>query len=197
VSKQRLILAIACALALALLVGCEQDEIHRYQVPRVETPRPRASAPKDMPERNAAKPPHMTYTVPDGWNQSADLVPMSVLTFVIGDGNQQAKCTVSPFRGPAGGLLANVNRWRGQVGLGPTDEDHIPKEVREIEVAGQPAYYVDLSGPEAAGDKRQRILSVMLLRDEQTWVFVIRGPAALVGRQKDAFEAFVGSVRFE
>ena len=187
-SKQRPILVIACALALAALAGCDQDEIRRYQVPRVETPRPRTSAPKGtLP----------TYTVPDGWKQSTRLAAMSVLTFLVGDGDQQARFTVSPLAGDAGGLLANVNRWRGQVGLDPTDEAGLPQDLQEIEVAGTRAHYVDLIGPESAGDERQRILSVMLVRDKQTWFFLLRGPAATVGTQKDAFDAFVRSVKFE
>lgn len=341
-SKQRLILAIACALALAPLVGCEQDEIRRYQVARVETPRPRASAPDRMlgaivphddrmwffklagpkqtleahkeafdrfvrsvhfeangtidwtvpeawekgadsenryatfevgskdnrlelavtqfpregdmasvlmnvnrwrgqlglapvgeaeldsvttrleldgiaatvvdiirpgtpsrppaaaqPAREAGPRLPLTYTVPEGWKQQADPGPVSVLTFLIRDGSQQGRFTVSPLAGDADGLLTSVNLWRAEVGLDPTNEAGLRDQLQEFDVAGGRAPYVDLSGPESAGDKRKRILSVMLSRDEQTWFFVLRGPAALVGTQKDAFEAFVRSVKFD
>ncbi len=63
-----------------------------------------------------------------------------------------------------------------------------------MNVGGSPGQYVDLTGPESAGGLR--ILAVMVPREKTTWFFKMRGPADLVGRQKSAFEAFVGSVRF-
>jgi hypothetical protein len=63
-----------------------------------------------------------------------------------------------------------------------------------MNVDGEHGGYVDLTGPESAG--ASRILAVMVQRDGSTWFFKMRGPADLVGRQKNSFEAFVGSVRF-
>jgi len=51
-----------------------------------------------------------------------------------------------------------------------------------------------LTGPESAGGSR--ILAVMVSRGDISWFFKMRGPADLVGREKAAFEAFIGSVRF-
>ena len=47
----------------------------------------------------------------------------------------------------------NVNRWRGQAGLPPADEDQIRKEAVPLEVDGAKGLYFDLdsSGGEADG----------------------------------------------
>ncbi len=54
-----------------------------------------------------------------------------------------------------GELLANVNRWRGKVGLPGVEEEELKDAVREFKVAtGQPGYIVDAKGkkdPTAGG----------------------------------------------
>jgi hypothetical protein len=148
-----------------------------------------------MPPRtgeSASTPIH--YDTPSGWT----LRPagaMSVATLSATRGADSAEITVTPFAGAAGGLLSNVNRWRGQLHLAPVTEEQLRKEIREISVAGGPAQYVDLLGAENGGP-RERILGVITSHGGQTWFFKMKGPAELVGNEKPSFEAFVKSVRF-
>ena len=92
--------------------------------------------------------------------------------------------------------MANVNRWRREVGLAELNEDQFAKDVTAMMVASNPAVYVDESGSGDSPD-RKRILGVIVPKDGRTWFFALRGPADLVGREKPAFEAFMKSVRFE
>ncbi len=115
--------------------------------------------------------------------------------FQVTDGTATADITITPFEGPAGGVTANVNRWRTQVlKMDPLDEQQIRQILHEITVDGKQAQYVDLSGPESAGVQRPRVLGVIAARGEKTWFFKMIGPADLVDKQKPAFEAFVKSV---
>ncbi len=88
-------------------------------------------------------------------------------------------------------LLANVNRWRGQVGLGAVKAEEVKKLVQPFDGAGAEAQALDMTG------LRHRILIVMLPRREETWIFKMMGAPDLVGKQKPAFEKFVRSVRFD
>lgn len=136
----------------------------------------------------------LSYQTPAGWKKQEKAAMFSVATFTVSDANQTAEVTISPFPGDAGGLLENVNRWRTkQLALPAVTEEELQKDLKRIEVDGVAGSYVDLLGP--AGSDRQRILGVMVPR-KQTWFFKMRGPAALVEKQKDAFEAFVKSARF-
>ena len=135
------------------------------------------------------------YTLPDSWKKSAKQVPFALAVFRVEDGGEGADITISPLSGPAGGLLPNYNRWRGQAGLKPVGEEAMKKELGEIEVAGIKARYADVSG--AGGEKRRRILGVVLPHGGDTWFFKMDGPASLVEKQKPVFEAFVKSVRFD
>jgi hypothetical protein len=139
----------------------------------------------------------LQYDKPEGWKEKPDPTGIRLLVFQIGDGGKSADAAITALSGPAGGLLANVNRWRNQIHLEQVDEEQLHKELQQIEVAGTAAAYVDLTGPEFAGRPSQRILGVVLPRGAQTWFFTIKGPADLVEKQKPAFEAFVKSVRFD
>jgi hypothetical protein len=165
------------------LTGPGAGKMAQRQRPVEERPGPRAAA---------LGRPKLKYEMPPGWKELPG-DDLRVAAFKVADGEQAATVTVIPL--PGGDLLANVNRWRNQLGLPPIEADQVKRDVKSIKVAGTDAPYVDLTGPEKAGG-RQRILAVMLAREGRTWFFKMTGPDELLGRQKQAFERFVASVRF-
>jgi hypothetical protein len=88
------------------------------------------------------KPP--TYTPPPGWNE-APARQMRVATFIPpGEGKQPELYVSTPFGGT---LLMNVNRWRGDAGLGNVTEAELPKVTTEVMLGSTKAYKVDFKGP--------------------------------------------------
>jgi hypothetical protein len=151
--------------------------------------------PAGHPPLGTRKPFH--FTRPEGWEELPD--PWSrplpaAAAFRAGKDRGAPEVTVTPLGGAAGGLLANVNRWRGQVGLAPVEEGDLQKDLHTLDVDGKPAPYVDLAGQGSSG---RRILAVLAVRGGTTWFFKMMGPADAVGRHKAAFEQFVKSVRFD
>jgi hypothetical protein len=96
----------------------------------------------------------------------------------------------------AGGDTANVNRWRGQVGLPPLEEAEVQRLAEKVELSGQPADLYDVNGTSPGSGDPLRILAVVFHRDETAWFFKVTGEAALVEKQKPAFIAFLKSVQF-
>ncbi|MCZ6699971.1 MAG: hypothetical protein O7D94_13655 [Planctomycetota bacterium] len=130
-----------------------------------------------------------TWSLPNGWERDEQPATMSLASFRIRGGGQEARVTITPLNTPPN-LLGNVNRWRGQVNLGPQaslSEDP-PKS---LPVDGQPGYYVDLKGAQL------HTLGVIATRGKTTWFYKLSGPDPLVSEQTAAFESFVGSIRFE
>lgn len=130
------------------------------------------------------------FETPEGW-KAAPGNEFSILAFLVSDKGKKASVTVSALGGGAGGLLANVNRWRGQVGLDDIDDKQLAKLALDLTVSGLAAKLVDLSGPKG------RILGAIVPRGPQTYFFKMTGPGDLVGDQKNSFEAFLKSIRFE
>jgi hypothetical protein len=182
---KRHLLMLGGGLAALLLLGCQNDEIKRYQAPKDETRR--YVAPK-----RAIKP--IACSAPQSWEKREPKTTVGEWrSFEVVEGGKTVKINIAGVRG---GLLANLTRWHGQVNLGPVDEAQLQKELHETEVDGLPAYSVDLVGPEQPGQPRQRILGIIVEGANQDWFIKMMGPADLVEKQKPAFEAFVKSVRF-
>jgi hypothetical protein len=125
---------------------------------------------------------------PEGWTQKEG--PGRIATLTAGTGDSAIEVAVTKFPGDVGGKLANVNRWRGQVGLPPVGEGDLAKEAPETDIGGVKGYIVDFKG-------EKRLLAVALPHAGNTY-FMKAGPAApdTVGKHKAAFTAFVESIRF-
>ena len=78
---------------------------------------------------------------------------MRVASFkVSGAGGKQADVSVIPLPGMAGTDSANVNRWRGQVGLSSMSDDELQKAAENIVAGGQPAQLYDIAEEPAAAN---------------------------------------------
>ena len=87
------------------------------------------------------------WTLPDGWQQQAGSGPRFATMVVESDGTP-LELTVStlPLPDNAEVMLANVNRWRNQLGLNPISVDQIGSETSMVELEGVTATMVDLVG---------------------------------------------------
>jgi len=163
------------------------------------TPPPPASgtAPGDM--RGPVAPPPSTalptWEVPSTW-KSAPASTMRLASFALGGpGGQTGDLSVVALGPAAGGLLANINRWRGQFGLDPLDEAGLQKTLTTVPLSGgETATVVDLVGTgEAAG---RRLLGAIVSRNDRTWFYKLTGDAALVQSERGNFEKFIRSVKY-
>jgi hypothetical protein len=196
---------LAAATLLLLAAGCGRDSVKVYKVETNDTavtlPPPAgsmgmpSSMPAGLPTMDKTGLPSLKYTLPAGW-QEKPITEMRVASFAIAEGGKQADVSVIPLGGMAGGDFANVNRWRGQVGLSPLAEDDLAKISEKVEIAGQPAELFDIAGTSPGSGDAERILAVILHRDDTAWFFKVSGDDALVEKNKPAFVAFLKSVSF-
>lgn len=115
-----------------------------------------------------------------------------------GADGQTADIAVTVFPGDVGGLVANINRWRGQLGLGPIAPDEISSITSNLDVNGTKATAVDFEGgtSPAGATHPQRLIVVTIPHAGNSWFFKMTGDAPLVEAQKEAFLQFVNSVKF-
>src|SRR4051794_14363163 len=118
---------------------------------------------------------------------------MRVASFKIDQNGKQADVSVVPLEGGAGGDSANVNRWRGQVGLAAISDDTLKQSAQAVEIAGQPGMLYELSGTNPGSGEAVRILGAIQHREGTAWFFKMTGSDTLVAEQKSAFVAFLKS----
>ena len=136
------------------------------------------------------------WDVPSGWKEIPGgqfLVAKFALT---GAANAQASVNVSMSPGDGGGLLANVSRWRGQLGLGPEAEADLAKDLQSLELPGGKATLADITGQDARTGQKARLVAVVVPRSGETWFYKLMGDAQIVEREKDAFMKFVQTVKY-
>lgn len=182
--------------ALIFLNGCGKEDIRVYTVDKEETAQPAFVTPPDSSMRNQTLPPDAlgsagtpAWTVPEGWAQG----PTSSIrrgSYQVTQEGQTLDISVTTFPGDVGGLLANVNRWRGQVGLPPVEEAALPEMTREEAISGHSVTWVELNGPELATQ------AAIHFHADHSWFFKMTGPQGLVTQEADRFRAFVESVQF-
>jgi hypothetical protein len=148
------------------------------------------------PVSSAGENDNSIWTVPSGW-QSLPPSQFLLAQFSIQDSGARAEVNVSELAGEGGGLLANLNRWRRQLGLPPVDqEEDFSKMVDSLAVSGGQAEMVDLNGTNSKTSLPARLVGVVLPRSGQTWFYKLMGDPKLVAAQKDAFIKFIQSARY-
>ncbi len=136
------------------------------------------------------------WTVPSGW-QAMPPSQFLLAQYLVQDGDARAEVNVSELAGEGGGLLANLNRWRGQLGLPPiAQEDDFSKMVDSVVVPGGQGELVDMTGTNSKTGQPSRLIGVVLPQAGQTWFYKLMGDPKLVAAQKDAFIKFIQSARY-
>lgn len=157
----------------------------------------------DAKEKEQARPNFrelLTWKIPAGWTESATPDPsgMRMLDLRFGP-NQEGECYISLMPGPAGGLEANVNRWRTQMGQTPYTADEIAKLAKKPffnRDATFIAFDGDFKGFGAAAAKTGYRLLGLIHSAEQATIFVkLTGPKALVDQNAAAFDTFCQSIK--
>ncbi len=184
------ILSLASALAL---ISCDNDKIEVYKIPKEGISVAMQSGPAGLVPPPPDSPAH--WTRPESWAEQP-LTEMRLASFkVAGPDADSADVSVIAFPGEAGGLISNINRWRGQLQLSPLSEEQLPEVIQKIVVDNVPADLVDFQTA-ANAPKPSRILGAVLQAGDRTWFVKMTGPPQLIESQRQIFLDFVKSFRF-
>ena len=189
---------------LLMLGGCRDAEVVAYRVPK-EQPDPlppvltgelpTQAAAKDM--ANTAVPTasgsDLAWTAPNEWKQKPASAMRKGSYAVVGADGAEADLSITAFPGNVGGDLANINRWRGQISLPPITEADLPNQTQHIDANGLHMTFVEFAN--TSGDKPQRIMGAIVPFGTATWFFKLTGPDALVASQREAFLAFLQTIK--
>ena len=203
----------ACFAASACLVACAPDstepitesrELSQYARPAAVDV-PSATRFYDDAKPETREPPMdfrklLAWTVPEGWSESSTPDPMGMRLVDLRFGpNQEGECYISLLPGPSGGLEANVNRWRTQMGLPPFTPEDFAK------LPTKPFFNLEATFVSFDGDFKSfgaetakpgyRMLGLINSAEQATIFVKLTGPKALVEQNTAAFDQFCQSIR--
>jgi len=185
--------AVYAAVGLSLS-SCNNDRIEVYRIPKQEIDVAMQSGTGSLAPPPPADNP-VQWTKPDGWN-AQPLAEMRLGSFKVdGSNGGSADISVTAFPGEAGGLGANLNRWRGQLQLPSLGNDELASVIQHTEVENVPTYLVDFQTAEN-NLKPSRILGAVFQTADRTWFVKMTGPPDLLESQRQKFFDFVRSFHF-
>jgi len=141
----------------------------------------------------------LVFEAPEGWKLSEGSSLRIASYEVALEGFEPADFSITSFPGDAGGIEANVNRWRQQIGLRPWSESQVESNKEPLQVGDLEFALFDLR-PRTEAEKervKERILAAILKHDGRSWFYKLRGDVFLVETQRNKFRQLVESSRFE
>ncbi len=151
---------------------------------------PNGSAMGALPGSAVAQGNALKWTAPAHWQAKAAGSVRKGSYAIPGENGAAGDLSITAFPGDTGGLHANINRWRGQVGLAPASNAEIDQSVEHLDVNGLHVELVEMVGPSGI-----RLLGAIVPHQQETWFFKLTGPDALIAGEKAAFRAFVQTVQ--
>jgi hypothetical protein len=133
------------------------------------------------------------------WQAPAEWTPkapgaMRKASYGVPGAGAEAELSITAFPGEVGGELANVNRWRGQIGLTPLRPEELDASVSREQANGLSFTVVELA-PGGGDPNGKAILGAIVPYQGSTWFFKLTGPGPSVKASKPAFILFLRSVR--
>jgi len=201
---------------LLFFAACREAKVQSYRVPK-EAPPPSlsfdmlgmaaandgsADAQPAIPAASAADA-ALRWVAPENW---AVLPPvaMRVAGYRLSspDSTATAELTITAFPGDVGGDLANINRWRGQIGLSPISAAALTTEIQRLRIGGdkghdgerEPRDFKLVEMTNAQSSPAQATLAAYTEHDGSTWFFKLTGAPALVAAEKPAFLEFLKTI---
>ncbi len=190
--------------ASLLAFGCKPaPQVARYEVKSDASPAPAAAPAAPVAAQPAAAAPMVAPAsmkaeaasfdapkwgkLPAGWSVGPENAMRKATWIVAGPDGSKAEVAVTVFPGNVGGLTANVNRWRGQIGLAPASGDEIAASAKPAKVGGIESQRFVM----ASTDGKKGLDAVMTPHKGATWFFKMSGDAAAVAADGAALVAFL------
>jgi hypothetical protein len=173
---------LTSCLATLFLASCERGEleVRSYNVAKSPVQKQQADPPAEAAS-------DLKWDTPSGWTQAptSGVRVASFTTFGKGD------ASITVLSGEAGGLVDNVNRWRKQIGLAPSNENEIRAQANPDKGAhGDFIWFRFLA---SNGD--QAILAAIIAKPEKSIFVKLSGTQTVVDSNLQNFLKLTKSLR--
>lgn len=186
--RRRIGAQAALAVTALAFLACQRDDVAHFRVPK---PRPEVMA--SAVEAPVSGEGGLRWTLPAGWKEAQGGGQMRYATLTP---PVPGKLDVSVIRlpGPAGGELANVNRWRNQIGLAPLAEAELAPARKLVKTAAGDLAVYDFT---SKGENKTRTVAGLASIGGESWFIKMTGDAEAVASARPSFLELLGSVRLE
>ena len=183
-------------LASLLLMGLVLSSCHDERITTQQVPKGSETIVAEVEDSASATASEALriWRLPEGWSEVPTRSAMRLATFMVAvpDG-APVEVAVTSFPGDVGGDLANVNRWREQLGLKPLAPEKLEEALDRFSSPGYAGYFVRLDGTTGT----MLAAGIRDMKGSRSWfVRVVTTPATATALQNPirAFAASFGAV---
>lgn len=178
-------------ISIAAGLGCQGDRVETVRVEKAPIPEAPPATPEPAHQQESTRPQStqaLAWDLPAGWTSE----PAGGMRFATLKPSPSGKAEVSvvSLAGPAGGELANVNRWRSQLGMPPIEEAALASNRKVVNAKAGPVSVYELS---QSGNRM--VVGLLATPDGNTWFLKLMGEDAPVNQAKASFLKLLGSLR--
>lgn len=167
-----------CLLVALSLSSCRGESIETYRVP------------KESDDGGH----QLRWSAPEGWTELEYTGSLWTQLYQWHNGGTPIKVSITPLRGEAGGVLANVNRWRTQLQLAPVDEESVAALSEWQDTPAGRARLIDVAGLPSDNNAPEKAFAAILPHEGVSWFVKMTGPQeAMDDAAWTAFGQFVTS----
>jgi hypothetical protein len=193
---KRTLLSLA-ALSL-LMTACRRDEVTHARVKKEQPLSPMAPASMSATSGDVPPPPapgggeSLQWKLPKGWQETkAGGMRFATLKPPV---NGKLDVSVVVLPGTAGGELANVNRWRGQIGLPPVDDMALASARKAVKSRAGTISVYDFT---SEGQARTRMIAGLMVVNGNSWFLKMVGDADAVASARGGFLQLLETLHLE
>ncbi|MFT5206679.1 MAG: hypothetical protein ACI9CF_000418 [Candidatus Omnitrophota bacterium] len=174
-----------------------RDQIESYEVPKDAVSMQDKMPPMHSDDDGHDHGPSMHWIKPEAWVQK-EAGGMRLASFET-KASKPIDISIVTLSGSAGGLEANINRWRGQLGLQPLKGGAQSDTIDKINVNGMAVVIVWLEGNADQIDSQlaQSILAAIIKHGNKQYFIKLMGPVEAIESERENLNQFLESISFE
>ena len=120
------------------------------------------------------------FQAPKHW-QKQTASGFRVASYLVSKNDLKVDVSVTKFPGDVGGDLANVNRWRTQLGLSSISNTQLNSDITSFKVGTISIKSIQYNSADKA------ILAAIIFRNNESWFVKLMGDKTLVDQEKRSF----------
>ena len=188
------VLAVLFSTSIFFAACSEEPSVQKYRVSKTPVPESSSAGVSGSAGVTDTGLP-FTWVGPSGWEEGKTSSMRLASYNVPMAGGETGDFSLVQLGGGAGGTMANINRWRGQVGLEPATPEELA-EVAHLHNTEQGQQYLHITQINEANPSSAIIAGIF---EQPGYVLFAKLAASRGGVQEaqDSFEAFCNSIVFK
>ena len=179
-------------LGVLILTACKKEQPENYIASKdtslLSEQQARSLILNQVEDKAVTQQNQFAFQAPKHW-QKQTASGFRVASYLVTKNELKVDVSVTKFPGDVGGDLANVNRWRNQLGLSSISNMQLTSDITSFKVGAITIKSIQYNSVDKA------ILAAIIFRNNESWFVKLMGDKTLVDQEKTSYRSFLESFK--